>query len=112
MREFEAAMALFGLPGMAFPEMVKGDLSAVPGADFPDAPAEGPVLTDLSDADYVVPVGIANDMLGYIIPKGQWDVAPPFIDGDVPPYGETISPGPRTAGIVLEAFVDLTTRVK
>jgi len=44
-------------------------------------------------------VGLANDELGYIIPKSQWDKKPPYAYGrtKAPQYGEENSPGPDVA---------------
>jgi len=104
-------MALFAVPGMIFPELVLGGFSAVPGSDFPEAAVEAPPLAELADQPYVVTVGMANDMLGYIIPKVLWDAGPPFTTGgDEGPYGELISPGPDTAAIIINAFAELAGR--
>jgi len=41
---------------------------------------------------------MSNDMIGYIVPKSQWDVEPPFSYGyKNRPYGEINSLGPETA---------------
>jgi len=98
-------MTFFAIPGMIFPELVRGNFSAVEGSDFPDAPPESPALVEMTDTPYVIPVGLANDMLGYIIPKCLWDADPPFIDPA--PYGEVVCPGPDTAGKIIEAFHSL-----
>jgi hypothetical protein len=44
-------------------------------------------------------VVLANDELGCIIPKSQWDKQPPYAYGriKVPQYGEENSPGPDVA---------------
>jgi hypothetical protein len=100
-------MEFFGVPGMIFPELVQGGFGPISGSDFPDASPEQPVIDDLAEGDYVIPVGLANDMLGYIIPKCMWDSSSPFTSSDqIPPYGELVSPGPETARIVLDGFSD------
>jgi hypothetical protein len=54
-------------------------------------------------------VGLANDELGYIIPKRQWDEKPPFAYGRTSAqYGEINSVGPDTAPILCEEFWKLT----
>ena len=54
-------------------------------------------------------VGLANDEVGYIIPKRQWDEKPPFCYGrKKAQYGEGNSLGPDTAPILCEAFRELT----
>jgi hypothetical protein len=93
---------------MIFPELVLGTVEPVDGADFPDVPLEQPSLRDLAAQPYPVTIGLANDMLGYLIPKCLWDGVAPFgtPDGNAP-YGEGISPGPDAAATVLRAFADL-----
>ena len=95
---------LFAIPGMAFPEMTWAGppTEIVPGADLPNASREQP-LEELARGDIFVPVGLANDMLGYLIPKRQWDAIPPFIS-DEPPYGELVSAGPDAAATIVNAF--------
>jgi hypothetical protein len=42
--------------------------------------------------------GLANDEIGYIVPKSQWDEKKPFTyKRDGAPYGEVNSLGPETA---------------
>ena len=49
--------------------------------------------------------GLANDELGYIIPRAQWDEKPPFAYGrEESQYGEVNSVGDRTAPVLAEAF--------
>ncbi len=53
-------------------------------------------------------VGLANDEIGYIIPKRQWDEKPPFCYGRTSAqYGEVNSLGPDTAPLICEAFRQL-----
>ena len=50
-------------------------------------------------------IGLANDELGYVIPKRQWDEKPPFCYGlKKAQYGEVNSLGPDTAPLLCEAF--------
>jgi hypothetical protein len=50
-------------------------------------------------------IGLANDELGYIIPKRQWDEKPPYCYGrKKPQYGEANSCGPETAPTICSAF--------
>ena len=49
-------------------------------------------------------IGLANDEIGYIIPKRQWDEKPPFCYGrKKSQYGEVNSLGPETAPILCAA---------
>lgn len=95
-----------GIPGELYPELVYGRCQDPPdpSADFPDAPAE-PAVVDTLPSDKFLLLGLANDELGYIIPKRQWDSKPPFAYGrDKDQYGEENSCGPQIAPILLEAL--------
>lgn len=97
-----------GIPGEIYPELIYGEYQdpVDPGADFPDAPLETPVMETLP-GEKVLILGLANDEIGYIIPKRQWDVEPPYCYGRTSPqYGERNSVGPETARILTEALAD------
>lgn len=94
------------IPGEIYPELVLGKVQdpADPGADFPDAKPEPALYPNLRGKHRMV-VGLANDEIGYIIPRRQWDEKPPFCYGKPKAqYGEMNSVGPETAGIICEAF--------
>ena len=94
------------IPGEIYPELVLGRVQdpADPGADFPDAPPEPAVYSRLRGKHRML-IGLANDELGYFIPKRQWDEQEPFCYGrKTAQYGEMNSVGPAAAGIVCEAF--------
>lgn len=98
-----------GIPGEIYPELVVGEFQnpADPAADFPNAPLESPILPML-DAPFRMIVGLANDQLGYIIPKRQWDATPPFAYGrKTSQYGEINSLGPETAPLLCNAFQEM-----
>ena len=47
-------------------------------------------------------------MIGYIIPKSQWDAKPPYTyDSSDAPYGEINSLGPETSAILYQALSEL-----
>jgi hypothetical protein len=97
------------IPGEIYPELVLDKVQdpADPGADFPDAPVEPAIYKQLR-GPYRMIVGLANDEIGYIIPKRQWDEKAPFCYGrKKPQYGETNSVGPETAPILCRAFKEL-----
>jgi hypothetical protein len=49
--------------------------------------------------------GLANDEVGYILPKRQWDNEPPFAYGrNRGQYGEVNSVGPEVGPILTEAL--------
>lgn len=89
------------LPGEAYPEIVNGGIEAPEGQDFTIDPIEVPSVRDLMPGKYKFVFGLANDEIGYIIPKSQWDVKAPYTyKKDGAPYGEENSLGPETAPIL------------
>jgi hypothetical protein len=53
-------------------------------------------------------VNLANDAIGYIIPKSEWDDEAPWIFGEYEEtYGEVVSLGPNTALKIHENLVKL-----
>jgi hypothetical protein len=94
------------IPGELYPELVYGKFQdpAEPGADFPDAPLEKAVMNLLPEGKRML-FGLANDEIGYIIPKRQWDERPPFAYGRKrSQYGEINSCGPEIAPILMQAL--------
>ncbi|HZL90398.1 MAG TPA: hypothetical protein VFB96_18675 [Pirellulaceae bacterium] len=94
------------IPGEVYPELVYGKFQepADPAADNPDAPLEPSVASLMPGPKWML-FGLANDELGYIIPKRQWDKAPPYAYGrEQPQYGEINSCGPDVAPILMEAL--------
>jgi hypothetical protein len=101
----EAALA----PGEVYPELSVGGIVRGPGADFPDAPEEK-ALKRMMTAPVKMLFGLANDEIGYIIPKAQWDEKPPFTFGAQKRwYGEVNSVGPDAAPLIIDAFSRLVT---
>jgi hypothetical protein len=92
------------IPGEAFPEAVNGGITRYPGADYPDAPLETPLRMTLR-TKYQFVLGLANDELGYLIPKAEWDEHPPWLQNNPQPYyGEINSVSPEAVGVVLRAL--------
>jgi hypothetical protein len=94
------------IPGELYPELVYGQFQepADAGADFPDAALEKPVASLLPGEKWLL-FGLANDEIGYIIPKRQWDEVAPFAYGrEKPQYGEINSVGPEVAPILMRAL--------
>lgn len=95
------------IPGEAYPELSVGGIADYPGADFPKSPKEKPCRQMLS-APFRMVVGLANDEIGYIIPKAEWDEKPPYLQNAAKDwYGEVNSPGPDTAQVIAEALAKL-----
>jgi hypothetical protein len=100
------------VPAEIYPELVLGGIQEPqdPGADFPGAPRERPLFSLLS-AEYRLVVGLANDEIGYVIPRSQWDATKPFAYGrPEDQYGEVNSVGPAAAARLVEAFERLLGR--
>jgi hypothetical protein len=94
------------IPGEIYPELVYGKFQEPvdPNADFPDAPLEPSVASLMPGPKWML-FGLANDEVGYIIPKRQWDKAPPYAYGrEQPQYGEINSCGPDVAPVLMEAL--------
>lgn len=87
-------------PGELYPEILNGGIDALPGRDFEVDPQETPPLRDLMEGEFRFGIGLANDEIGYIIPKSQWDVKKPFVYRDKAYYGEQNSLGPETAPLL------------
>ena len=100
------------VPAEIYPELVLGRIQDPqdPGADFPGAPRERALHTLLS-SDYKLVLGLANDEIGYVIPRSQWDAKKPFAYGRAEDqYGEINSVGPSAAARLAEAFARLLGR--
>lgn len=89
------------IPGEIYPEIINGGVEAPEGNDFLIQPVETPPIREMMPGKYKFVMGLANDEIGYILPKSQWDVDAPFTYGrDNSPYGEENSLGPETAGVI------------
>jgi hypothetical protein len=92
------------IPGELYPELSVGGIARDPGADFPEAPEEK-AIKRMMTAPVRMLFGLANDEIGYIIPKAQWDEKPPYTFGAQKRwYGEVNSVGPEAAPIIADAF--------
>lgn len=111
---------LLGMPGEVFPELAIGGYDGRysfgrpvvakdgPVPDLAAAP-KGPYLRDLIKAPVPMVVGLANDMLGYMVPEYDFKVRPsksmlPRWPGH---YEETNSIGPSSTRILTEAAAGL-----
>jgi hypothetical protein len=95
------------VPGELYPELSVGGIEKYEGADFPDAPAE-PAVKSLMHAPYRMLFGLADDEIGYIIPKSEWDNQAPWLR-NAPKrwYGEVNSVGPEAAPIIAATLKEL-----
>lgn len=91
------------LPGELYPEIANGGIESPDGGDFGIKPVEQPHLRSLMSADFRFIVGLSNDLIGYIIPKSQWDEKAPFTYKlNEAPYGEINSLGPETGPLIYQ----------
>ncbi len=96
------------VPGEIYPEIINGGVAAPEGNDFGIEPLEVPPVRDKMAGKYKFVIGLANDEIGYIIPKSQWDTKAPFTYGrDNPPYGEVNSLGAETAPMVHRNLLEM-----
>lgn len=93
------------IPGEVYPEIVNGGIVRAPGGDYDIEPLEVPPLRELMPGRVKFILGLANDEIGYILPKSEWDTEPPHLFGaEGAPYGEVNSVGPDTAWILHQAL--------
>jgi hypothetical protein len=98
------------VPGELYPELSVGGAVCDPNGDFAGAPVETP-LKQMLAAPYRMLFGLANDEIGYILPKCQWDEKPPYTFGAKERwYGEVNSTGPEAAPLLAAAFEALARR--
>jgi hypothetical protein len=104
--------SILTLPGEMYPEIVNGGIESPPGADFGGAPLEVPPLRDFMPGRVKFVFGLANDEIGYIIPKSEWDRKPPYLyHRPKGVYGEVNSLGPETAPLLHQAARELARRL-
>jgi Neutral/alkaline non-lysosomal ceramidase, N-terminal len=97
------------VPGEIYPEIVNGGVETPSEADFGlKSAVETPALRSLMRGKYKFVIGLANDELGYIIPKSEWDTEPPYLYGEKEQlYGEINSVGPDAAPIIHKELATL-----
>ena len=114
----EVAMLTFGgaaiacVPGELYPEIANGGITQPPGADFGIAPVEVPAIRAFMPGRVKFLIGLANDEVGYIIPRSEWDGEAPWLYGSPKRhYGEINSLGPETAPVLHAALRKLSADV-
>jgi len=91
-------ISMVTIPGELYPEILNGGIEAPEGQDYKILPVEVPSIREMMPGKYKFMFGLANDEIGYIVPKSQWDEKAPYTYGrDSGPYGEVNSLGPETA---------------
>lgn len=102
------------IPGEIYPELVYGKFQepVEPNVDYPDAPLEPSVVSLMPSSKWIL-LGLANDELGYLIPKRQWDLDGPFAYGrDSGQYGEINSCSCDAGPIVCQALAECVQKLK
>ena len=100
------------IPGEIYPEIVMGGIESPEGQDIKTSAVETPPLHSEMPGKYKIVFGLANDAVGYIIPKSQWDNEKPWTYGDDQLYGEINSLGPETAPLVHAKGLELLSDIK
>ena len=96
------------IPGEIYPEIVNGGIEAPIGKDFETEPIELPPLREKMSGEFKFVFGMANDEIGYIIPKSEWDNKEPWLyNAEKEIYGEENSLGPETAPIIHSTAIEL-----
>lgn len=99
------------IPGEIYPEIVNGGIERAPGGDFDLDPVEVPPLRELMPGKVKFVFGLANDEIGYIIPKSEWDEKAPYLyNAKKVVYGEVNSVGPDAAGLLHQALKEMAGR--
>jgi hypothetical protein len=89
------------VPGEIYPEITEGGVESPAGADHPGAPREVPPLRAAMRGGINLVFNLANDEVGYLIPRTQWDTQAPYTYGlKSAPYGEVNAGGPGVAEVV------------
>lgn len=99
-------LSLAAIPGELYPELVYGKFQepADPGADFPEAELEPTIVQSYGTRKWML-FGLANDEVGYLIPKRQWDSRKPYAYGlNKSQYGEMNSCGEDATAVVMRGF--------
>jgi len=100
------------IPGEVYPEIVDGGVQAPSGGDYPGTPVEVPALRSRMKGVVNLVVNLANDEIGYIVPRTQWDTQPPFTYGRKDaPYGEENSGGPQVAPLIHRESLEVLDRL-
>lgn len=101
------------VPGELYPEILNGGVQSPEGGDYGIEPVEVPSIRSQMPGRIRFFSGMSNDMIGYIVPKSQWDEKPPYTYGrESAPYGEINSLGPETAPTIHQSVIELLDELK
>ena len=97
------------IPGEIYPEIVNGGIEVSEGADYPGNIVEVPPIREFMPGKVKFILGLANDEIGYIIPKTEFDRKAPYLYGaKKAPYGEVNSVGPDVAGKIHATLLEMS----
>lgn len=97
------------IPGEIYPEIVNGGIEEPYGADYPTNALEVPPIREFMPGKIKFIFGLANDEIGYIIPKSQFDRKAPFTyDAKRAPYGEINCVGSDVAAKIHGTLLELS----
>lgn len=100
-------------PGEVYPEIINSGIENPEGNDLLVKPVEVPSVREMMPGRIKFIIGLANDEIGYIIPKSQWDTKPPFTyRRNKAPYGEENSMGPETAPLLHRNLMEMLNELK
>lgn len=108
-----SSLSFLAIPGEIYPEIVEGGIESPEGQDFPVQPIEVPGLRSQMPGRYRFVLGLANDEIGYIIPKSEWDEEAPYLYGaEKSPYGEINSTGPEAGPVLHRELLSLLEEIR
>ncbi len=106
-------ISMVTIPGELYPEILNGGVESPEGQDFKISPVETPSIREMMPGKYKFMFGLANDEIGYIVPKSQWDEKAPYTYGkEGRPYGEVNSLGPETAPTIHKNIKEMLEELK
>ncbi|HOC70166.1 MAG TPA: hypothetical protein PKO23_15270, partial [Candidatus Hydrogenedentes bacterium] len=99
-------------PGELYPEIVVGGIEVKPGRDFEVPAVEVPPvrMEKRRYARQAFTLGLANDEIGYILPKSQWDAEKPYVY-EKDQYGEENSGGPEVGPAIHAGMLEMVRRI-
>ncbi len=99
-------------PGELYPEIVVGGIEVKPGRDFEVPAVEVPPvrMEKMRYARQAFTLGLANDEIGYILPKSQWDTEKPYVY-EKDQYGEENSGGPEVGPTIHAGMLEMVRRI-
>ena len=105
--------SFISIPGEIYPEIINGGIESPAGRDFTAEAVEIPPLRSQMPGQFKFVIGMANDELGYIIPKSEWDNKEPWLyNSEKEWYGEENSLGPETAPIIHTKALELLEEIR